>query len=348
MGLDPSFDCLFRRSRYSRSEDDHPSGPRQNRCELFAVAAVAFAIKHDKDFCRHFLSRICGETEYFDYSDLLIEVQPHDHSDLAIKVKATKTIYIVEFKIGADLAEKQNPDEVAFFDKGGYGKLILSKDVFEGFHKRIYVVLAQSENFEDGKRQGLECKSRTWADLEPGPLTELWTDLRDSLGEIGVTVFRDQQLQNMHNAKHTKSAVLMHQTLEKAASQLGLRKTGPSFGTEDDRHYWYGRDIPTGKLVGFSKLEDLIRPKDGTGWFGYESGPDRSQLAIWFYCGSEEAAKETKTFVEARAGPHLSKAEVKEGTNAVFELAGSTGLGDAEWFADVFNALKDTPGPARK
>lgn len=64
MGDDGSFSSLFRRSRYARTEpfEDSESPQKQQRKELFAVAAVAFAIKHEPDFKRHFLREICGVT----------------------------------------------------------------------------------------------------------------------------------------------------------------------------------------------------------------------------------------------------------------------------------------------
>ncbi len=326
MSLEPSFYSLYRRGRYSRSDEDETMGSRQARRELFAVAAVAFVLKHDEEFRVHFLNEICGRTASATPPIPGIEVQPHEHSDLAIKDEANSSLFIIEFKVGAELQKKQNPKhEAAFFGSGGYGRLILEEKDYQRFGRKTYVVLDEGEAFDDGTRQGLNWRSRTWTELvRETTLSEgLWGDLLDSLGELGVAAFQFQKLRNMNNAQYTRQAVAMHQTLLAVATTLKLRGSG-------------GEDINWVQAKG-----------DSMGWFGYQSGPGHCERAVWFYCGSDDAAKHTLQFMRERLGRLYDRLDSK-GTEVFCQSEGQAGFGDAEWFQSVFNALADKNPPKAK
>jgi hypothetical protein len=344
--LEPSFYRLYRRSRYSGSEDNQVTGSSQHQKEMFAVAAVAFVLKHDEKFRAHFLHKICGFAVSVVPPRLRIEVQPNDHSDLALKDDANLSVFIVEFKVGAELKPKQNPKhEKAFFAKDGYGTLILEDCDYINCAKKSYIVLDDSEAFDDCDWPGLTCKSRRWAALVPEGETvgELWADLRNSLGELGVAAFQLEKLKNMKNAKLTKHAVEMHQTLSRVASQLKFGSSGGeniNFGDGDSA--WYGRHIPSGKLLDFDGLKSCVEAqKSPLGWFGYQSEKEHSERAVTFWCGSDEAAKNTQAFIDERMrnGPP-GKSVIKE-KEVYFQLDGEADFGDAEWFDEVFKALAD-------
>lgn len=345
MGFEPSLHCLYRRSRYSRSEGEPATGSRQHRRELFAVAAVAFVLKHDETFRARFFREICGFAASAGRAMPRIEVQPHDHSDLAIKDEVAASLFVVEFKVGAELEEKQNPrHDKAFFGNGGYGKLILEERGYRNFARKSYIVLDDFKGFDDGERQGLTFKARTWADLggDGEQVGALWADLLDSLGELGVTAFQFQKLRNMNNAQHTKEAVAMHQTLSSVASRLKFGNSGGEDINWEGDEAWYGRNIPNRRLRGFINLEiDVKAEGDVMGWFGYQSGPGHCERAVWFYCGSEQAAKRTQTFILecVRNGPP-GKSGIK-GTDVWFQSDSYVGVGDAEWFDAVFKVLAD-------
>ena len=344
MGLGPSFNCLYRRSRYSRSEANPDTGSRQNQREMFAVAAVAFVLKHDEKFRAHFFHEICGFAVSAVQPRPRIEVQPHDHSDLAIKDEANSSVFIVEFKVDAELEQKQNPKhEKAFFAQGGYGNLILEESGYRDFARKSYVVLNDSKEFEDGERQGLGFKSKTWADLvvHGESVGGLWTDLIDSLGELGVVAFQFKKLRNMNNTQHTVQAVAMHQTLSHVASTLELGNRGGE-NIEDGVYVWYGRNISYKVLLNSLDLKKCIQaPATRLGWFGYQSGMGHSQRAVTFCCGSDEAAKNTQAFMRERMrnGPpgesHIERTEV------YYQSEGDAGFGDVEWLIAVFKALAD-------
>lgn len=342
MSLEPSFNCLYRRSRYLRMDEDQAAGSRQNRRELFAVAAVAFALKHHEEFRAHFLREICAFEEPMVKVANRIEVQPHHHSDLAIKDTPNSSLYVIEFKVGATLEEKQNPQhEKEFFAVDGYGTLIIQEPDYRHYKRKHFIVLNDFKEFEDRERHGLTCRSRTWSDLSGGRAGSLWADLVDSLGYLGVSAFQFQRLKNMHNAQHTKEAVIMHQTLSDLASRLNFGNSSGEDINWDDDGAWYGRNIPNKRLPRFSDLHTEVQAKEGPmGWFGYQSGTGHFERAMWFYCGSETAARTTHAFILERI-PHLpGKSGVKE--SGVWILSDEQShLGDAEWFDAVFKALAD-------
>ena len=344
--LEPSFYRLYRRSRYSRSEDNQVTGSSQHQKEMFAVAAVAFVLKHDEKFRAHFLHKICGFALSVVPPRLRIEVQPHHHSDLAIKDDANSSVFIVEFKVGAELEPKQDPNKKAFLAKGGYGKLILEDRDYGNCNQKSYIVLDDdSKAFVDCDRQGLTCKSRKWADLFPECETVggLWADLRDSFGELRVAAFQLERLKNMKNAKFTKQAVVMHQTLSRVGSLLQIGKKGGEFIDFSERDSWYGRHIPSAKLLNFDGLKKCVQAKKKPlGWFGYVSEKEHSYRAVTFWCDSDKAAKKTEAFIlkRVRNGPP-GKSVIYDGTAVDYRLDGDDGFGDAEWFDAVFKALAD-------
>jgi hypothetical protein len=264
---------------------------------------------------------------------------------LAIKDEANSSVFIVEFKVDAELEQKQNPKhEKAFFAQGGYGNLILEESGYRDFARKSYVVLNDSKEFEDGERQGLGFKSKTWADLvvHGESVGGLWTDLIDSLGELGVVAFQFKKLRNMNNTQHTVQAVAMHQTLSHVASTLELGNRGGENIGGDGVYVWYGRNISYKVLLNSLDLKKCIQaPATRLGWFGYQSGMGHSQRAVTFCCGSDEAAKNTQAFMRERMrnGPpgesHIERTEV------YYQSEGDAGFGDVEWFIAVFQALAD-------
>ncbi len=342
MGLEPSFHCLFRRSRFSRSEDDQAL---QNQKEMFAVASVAFTLKHDKGFRAHFFREICGIEGRAWQATAIIEVQAHPHSDLVIKHKGSSTtsVTVIEFKVGAKLEDYQNPKyKTAFFANDGYGAQIIHD--YREFSRKHYVVLSGSVTFKSGERSGLSYASRKWENLigKDESMGGLWTDLCDSLSELGVDAFRFHKFKDMKNAQYTRYAVEMHETLSAVASDLKLRNSGESIREEGDSA-WYGRYIPAG-LAKFTRLESLVKPKQQLGWFGFQCGPSTGDRAFNFYCSSKESAKETFAFIGecVRNGP-AGETVIDDTENTVYFQDGKseTETGDRAWFESVFEAVKD-------
>ncbi|HEY5073371.1 MAG TPA: hypothetical protein VII34_01660 [Pyrinomonadaceae bacterium] len=347
MSNEPSFYSLYRRSRYARGEDDdHVSdSSRQNRKELYAVAAVAFALKYDPQFREHFLGTVCGipvTTDPF----AIFELQPFHHTDFAIKEGADRWLSVVEFKVDDKLKQKQNPGSKEFFAEGGYGQRILSEPAYQNFERKIYVVIDEGGTFADGTEKGLEYKSRSWADLNPptGVATEMWSDLLRSLGELGVSAFQLTKLRNMNNATYTQQAVAMHQTLSALASKLKFGTSGSMEINMEGEEAWYGRNVPLDRMNNHIFLRALAGV-DSSGWFGYQAGPSHWELAIWIYCESEAAAPNLRNHMQALLtnGPS-GKLEVN-GKDVSFVSDMHPQPGDSEWFEAAFRALDDKNRP---
>lgn len=347
MNNEPSFYSLYRRSRYVRGEDkeDVSATSRQNRRELYAVAAVAFAIKHDQQFREHFLGSVCGMPLTTDPIPIF-EVQPFHHSDFSIRDAAGCWLLVVEFKVDAKLDLKQKPGSDKFFSPGGYGKLICDELAYRDFQRRVYVVLDDDRRFKDGTEQRLEYKSRSWADLNPaiGAASEMWADLLRSLGELGVSAFQLTKLRNMNNSTYTQQAVAMHQTISAIASKLKFGVRGSMEVNMEGDEAWYGRNIPLDRMNNHIFLRALAGV-DSSGWFGYQAGLNHWELGIWIYCESNEAASNARNYMQAllASGPS-GRLEVKD-KDVSFVSDMHPQPGDSEWFEAVFRALDDKNRP---
>ncbi len=349
MSTEPSFYALFRRSRYIRSEEeDQASNSRQNRKENYAVAAVAFALKHDEKLLRHFLETVCGISMQHGHVPTL-EVQRFDHSDLVIKDGAGLWLAVVEFKIDAGVDDKQHPDSPAFLDADGYGTLIPDELEYRSFGQKHYIVLDDATTFADGPRNCLECKCRSWADLASATGSEvgLWADLLTSLGDLGVAAFQFRKLKNMNNAIHTRQAVAMHRTLSALASKLKFGASGSLDIDMEGDEAWYGRNIPLDRLL----KHIYLRVNAGTksiGWFGYQAGLDHMELAVRFCCESNEAADRMENYVRSMLQNGPAGRFERDGTAVAFLSNVNPSPGDAEWFESVFKALEDKNAPSKK
>jgi hypothetical protein len=326
-------------------EDDLSVVSGQNRRELFAVAAFAFSIRHDPQFRQHFLNTVCGIPAADDLI-VILEVQPFHHSDLAIKDGAGRWLLVVEFKVDARLEQKQKPGTHEFLAQGGYGQLIRDEAGYRGFQRKYYVVLDESRTFEDGTLDGLEYKCRSWADLNPtnGAVTEMWDDLLQSLGKLGVSAFQLTKLRNMNNAPYTPQAVAMHQTLVAIASKLKFGSSGSLEINMEGEEVWYGRNIPLDRLMNHIMLR-AIAGTESKGWFGYQAGPNHWELAIWIYCNSEEDASHLSRFLSSLLAKGPSGRIETKGKDVSFTSDMNPQPGDSEWFEAVFRALDDKNWP---
>jgi hypothetical protein len=141
----PSFAQLFRRSRYSRFDPSENDKRNQERLEVFAVAAVGFALEHDTQFKKNFLKEFVGLEE--DVENYKVSIQAADCIDLELKNLDKNILVAIEFKVEAGLADHQNPwlDARKFDDnslqfwcgvkngKNGYGYQLGQKDYDNAF-----------------------------------------------------------------------------------------------------------------------------------------------------------------------------------------------------------------------
>src|SRR5437016_752014 len=116
--MKPSFSSLFKRGRYSPREDQDDSKAatkRREERERFAVAALAFCLRHDEGFLRHFWEKICyvpsdpAQMPPITADDVFVEWQPWADLALRSEIATQDYLWVVEAKAGASLQPKQNP-----------------------------------------------------------------------------------------------------------------------------------------------------------------------------------------------------------------------------------------------
>jgi hypothetical protein len=311
----PSFAQLFRRSRYSKSSPDAPSGDteaKQNRLEVFSVAAVGFALRFDAIFKKHFIKTIAGNTAGIEIGSIDFEprLQEANCSDLQLDNTSEHILINVEFKVGAKLESHQNPwyesrepndDSRPFWTAGGYGHLLGNKENYKDFSRIFYVVIEQGADERTeapinkfGKMFFL--RKRSWKSIFVSG-SQLETNLVSSLGELGIKELEEWHMKEITIDQETIKACCQGwpamEVLKGIASRLVKSKRDENCFKE----FKYDKgDLPN---IGFA-LDASVAPKlsggrsaclgqhllkYGTGWCGYvskTSGPFRAE--VWFYC----------------------------------------------------------------
>src|SRR6266404_4820352 len=114
--MKPCFHTLYR-----RRELDHN---RQQK--VFAVAAIAFCLRHDEDFRESFLKEFCGLRAGLEATGIEIDADTRKFADLGVSSKDIDAFAcVLEFKIRSDVQPHQNPELPQFEGEDGYGKKIV-------------------------------------------------------------------------------------------------------------------------------------------------------------------------------------------------------------------------------
>lgn len=331
--------------------DDH-----NEQRELFAVSAVAFAMKHDAGFKRHFLKRICGvdnanELNDEELKDYNIQIQPYVCADLALENNKKSEVIVLEFKVGADLKPHQNytlPDfslseSESKENKDGYGKQIRDKYSRYAGRQRYIIFLEEADfvKYELAREispavKKIQCFSRTWSDLlmseekiEMHPLVEdLFYCLAENMniGELKGRLFMDKEL-----VQHTQGTIDMYGLLSTVAKQFGAK------------HY---RSHPEANLerksFGFWIQLRARWAEDFYVWLGYETTP-QNRIAIWICNVKEQQKRQSileKLTSKRSAFPIDVDFEVVDQSDAVIISSGSgRKIKDQKWFVKALEAL---------
>ena len=106
----------------------------------------------------------------------------------------------------------------------------------------------------------------------------------------------------MKNAKFTKQAVVMHQTLSRVGSLLKIGKKREVNSLTSEKRTLLGMAVkfPWRNYFNFDGLKKCVRAKKTLGWFGYVSEKEHSYRAVTFWCDSDKAAKKTEAFILER------------------------------------------------
>lgn len=321
---------LFKRGRYvstrsiahDESKSESPEKKHEER-ERFAVAAVAFCLGYEKGFKKHFLNVVA---QLRAATIETVELEPERWGDLVLE--GQREVVVVEFKLGALLAEHQNPTKPRFWAKG-YG-LDIKKRYEKRGKKLRYVVVGK--DFDSGpKSNGLECIAVPWSKFLHTRRREspIETDLYDCLGTLGATAFLCRTMKRKALSKEARGAMDVYKLLENAAQDIpilravsgidhvgfDLANTGATPGS---RHYHLKAFVkPAGRVLG---------------WIGYEELDERLCLSVWYYC----SAKQTKAVQKEVEGLNLGKTKL-EGSDVVVSCAADKVKDHVEWFKKVLS-----------
>jgi len=282
VNVESSFSRLFRQSRYARSLEDENSLTKQNRRELFAVAAVSFVAKHDPVFARELLARVAGVPRRDVAHSFKIKPQAHACADLLIIDEVNRRHYIVEFKVHAPTDEKQSPGAKAFAGARGYCSQMKQRfgDVTD--ENLTYTLLAKSPEFEDKVVDGVTCRARTWKEFIPANSKEsgLVADLLDSFGDFGIPVLRLRNVRSMKNSRDVEGAFQIHELLQSILTDF--RPSALDIGS-DEIYRWCGMPLAPRREQYRSLRNWLGHQWKDIGWIGYQlpRTTGKPELSVW-------------------------------------------------------------------
>ena len=339
----PSFYQLFRRSRYSATEAVAQTPGRLNReqKEVFAVAALGFTLRHDRDFLTHFLERVCG-LQVADTDKCEIRCQDGHMSDLAIVWKG-KRVIVVEVKIDADLEKKQNPTTPEFYaEPDGYGVQI--KEGYPREKERFYMVLAKEVPGPTRYKSHRGSLPKflgfyRWGELQSMvSQTRLVTDLLDSLGHLGIPELHLRSFMKKKLGAETRPAAEMFKLLEGLADYFRIPRGKNRWDVDDsDVGSYFGVNIPSDGR--FKKLSQKVGKSEKIiGWFGYELRNEKPLLSVWFYPGDEKRKRLSEKFVARTT--QLRVARLPDSGHAFYITpTDGTETYDTPWFKNVLGRL---------
>jgi hypothetical protein len=342
---------LFKRGKYcSRRPISSESGDGEEKAivererkeaERFAVAAVAFCLNYDKPFKEHFWRVVCrfpGDPQLTSDSKILVE--ENQWADL--KIANGSHIYVVEFKIRAPLADKQNPNKDAFWQEGGYG----SKMRLDPQHTYHYIILDQSESFQlDHRpcRNNVQCRSRKWTDLNGATRpSRLLHDLFDCLGSLSVSNFESMKAKKISIGAGIRNVGDAFVVLNAVSDSLGV-KTKFDCSRSEQSAWWIGYNIlRRGSAMNTRQLQKRTNNKSKIlAWFGFQgSEGSPTERAVWLYCGDRKRANRASKLVPSADDP-----QKYDWCGWAVEIVCELGRepSDYDWFLSVFEKLGVRP-----
>jgi hypothetical protein len=343
MKVDSSFSRLFRQSRYATSAENDL--PRQDRRELFAVAAVAFTIRHDKRFAGDFLVRVAGIPKSDLDHNFHIEPQRSFCADLAITDQTSNKRYVVEFKVGARLMEKQDARSKTFNKPGGYGYAF--KNLLRGVS--VYTTLTQQRDFDDFNKDGREYRTRTWNELIPNRKeSSLEKDLLDSLGDLGISVLRLRNIKNMKNAKLAATAVNIHDLLRSVLDQF---KKAALDVERDEFYEWVVGMYMRPRANQHTALKRWLGQDWGyIGWIGYLLPKDAKepQLSVWLCFGEEFNSRRDESIRALQNVVSRGQVEPSRKYNDLLvQIPANNVTDEKKWFTDTLETVLQFAQPFR-
>jgi len=327
---------LFARGRYVTSRSiaqkeasaKDPQHDHEER-ERFAVAAIAFCIKRDSSFRRHFL-KVVADSENADVYE--VDVEPKRWGDLVLK---GKDVVVLEFKLQALLAEHQDPS-TSRFASSGYGREI--RDAYGDRRKVVYIVVGKDVSSGRTKNnipyRGLPWSAFLVKDRKEVPIER---DLFDCLAILGVPIFLTRHMKKKNVTTEAIGAMEVYQLLNAVAE--GIRSVVDS-GID-----YIGLELRTTGAASMSlhkSLNDVVAPEHrALGWIGYEKVDEHIYLSVWFYSsgGGRKTVRKRLGLLEATGRGDIIEDEPSEGTSVGFKRLAVDESDHKAWLEDVLKTV---------
>ena len=327
--------------------EEENSLTKQNRRELFAVAAVAFVARHDSAFAKQFLVRVAGVPRNDLRHKFYIRPQAHACADLLIIDEVNRRCYVVEFKVHAPADEKQSPDAKAFAEARGYCSQM--KQRFGDITGRsvTYTLFAKNSEFEDKVVGGVRCRARTWKELIPAKETGLVADLLDSLGEFGIPALQLRKVRSMKNAAHAQGAFDIYELLQSILTDF---RASPMDVGSDEIYRWCGMALAPRKDQ-YRKLRNWLGHQwKHIGWVGYliPKTTKKPELSIWLYF-DQKRLENRKATIRNLKSKLLGKTVKGSGLDwdVIVSEPADRVQDEKEWFSDVLELVLKNAVPVR-
>lgn len=363
--MEPSFFSLFNRSRYLKdlgydaeeAEERRLQQRKRRQAERFAVASIAFCLKHgEPEFRQHFFKYL-GLADFTLGADSGIRVEDKRWGDLVLVSSDQAKVCVVECKIHADLEPHQNPEKTEFWEAGGYGFEI--EEAFPG-RNRLYVILGAKQSLKLPTGRGIKTIQRQWSELDDGyPHAGLAADLHQSLAKLGVERFKLRNTHTMKIGKNSQYAGQVYGTLLGAATRLNLtegkRKEDNSYTNESS---WYvGLEVRKSdrfadKTNAHGRLQARVDPiGPPVSWFGY--GQDDAKtgpfFSAWFYTGNKvaEIAVDKRLQTVLNSETHLIRHQSEQGGYNQLEVQIAAAelekqsRSDQDWFVGILSVVTE-------
>ena len=322
--------------------------------EIFAVAAVGFALKHDIQFKKNFLKKFAGIEE--DVENFESSIQAADCTDLKLENSKGHTLVVTEFKTWAKLQPKQNPwlngkrpddSHLPFWSEAdnGYGYQLGQKN-YNQFSTIYYIVVQQDgisrEAVCEQFGKTFQLKSRSWKSLLE-PSTELEKDLVTSLGELGIEELEDYHMKEIKIENGDLEALFQGKTAIELILHISTTKLGDGKATARNNLMRFLTDGSRGNIrqLGIYVPQEALKKLAGiranfltNAWYGYFSENNQPFRAeVWFYC-NENAKLELRALIEKELNLAVIQENPDENGLRIIR-ADTEALRDFEWFCKV-------------
>jgi len=348
-----SFYRLFSRSRSYRyavvEEGSAEEKEAIRQRERFAVAALAFCLRHDEEFLRSFWSQVCkvsddpAEMPLIRSEDILLEPPLWADLRLISDTDAGRLVWVVEVKAGASLSQKQNPNLPDFCAaRTGYGALFCESE--NASTKLRYIVLGARESLGLPKRHGalpISLRQSSWEDVATCTASRLVRDLFDCFALLQLQPFAMNQANTIsvsHGLSGVGNAVVVLSAVSEWLGAQWREKNLTAYKADPGAAFGIHLTRLATPQIRFGNLQTICGGPKFIAWIGYLAGAtDEIIRSVWLYFDSVEKRDAVLAKVQVSFPIALAASDAGEPCIAV-EMPVADNPKDFEWFKAVFAA----------